>query len=175
MAPTDDTRFRIDDKGVEVSDDCELCGETHPVTRLHGIAIIACPSVPPDALFEPSALHMRRARARSQTLHHGRWILDGHTPRPARTLMEWAHFYEDFSKRIVKHDEVGNILVSTVFLGLDHNYFGKGPPLLFETMLLSKTTSTGNYQERYATWDEAEKGHARALAEALALQAGKGG
>lgn len=169
MEPTDvDARFRIDENGVEVSDDCEVCGETHPVTRLGGIAIVACPSAPPDELFEASAHGLR-------LLNHGYWILDGHTPKQAKDVVEWARFYEDFSNRNVKQDEVGNILVSTVFLGIDHNFFGKGPPLLFETMLLSKTTSTGNYQERYATWDEAEKGHARALAEALALQAGKGG
>ena len=47
-------------------------------------------------------------------------------------------------------------MVSTVFLGLDHAFDG-GTPLLFETMIFGGEHD--EYQERYATWDEAEAGH----------------
>ena len=49
------------------------------------------------------------------------------------------------------------VRVSTVFLGLDHQW-GEGPPLLFETLVFHD----GDGQEctRYATWHAAEQGHA---------------
>jgi len=56
----------------------------------------------------------------------------------------------------VAHTTIGQVLISTVFLGLDHQW-GDGPPLLFETMVFG-----GAYHhecERYSTWDEAEAGH----------------
>ena len=58
-------------------------------------------------------------------------------------------------------------MVSTVFLGLDHNWNG-GPPILFETMVFGGPHN--EYQERYATWDQAEKDHDRVVE---ALKAGK--
>jgi hypothetical protein len=50
------------------------------------------------------------------------------------------------------------VRVSTVFIGIDHG-FGRGPPLLFETMLFVNGVEQGC--EHYCTWDEAETGHAR--------------
>jgi len=61
----------------------------------------------------------------------------------------------------VAQDKVGEMLVSTVFLGLDHQ-FGAGEPVLFETMVFG-----GEYdgeQDKYSTWEEAEAGHAEILA-----------
>lgn len=75
-------------------------------------------------------------------------------------LMEWARAIE--KDRVVSKDELsGGVLVSTVFLGLDHS-FGSGPPILFETMIFGGPHD--GYQERYSSWDEAEKGHKKALA-----------
>jgi hypothetical protein len=52
--------------------------------------------------------------------------------------------------------------VSTVFLGLDHQ-FGEGPPLLFETMVFAQQDMGREALEaltqRYSTWHEAEQGH----------------
>ena len=50
--------------------------------------------------------------------------------------------------------------VSTVFLGIDHN-FGDGPPLLFETMIFGGKYD--NWQDRYATREEALAGHEAAI------------
>lgn len=86
------------------------------------------------------------------------YILDGKTPI-ATDLMTWAGWYET-ADRIVAKDDFGDMRISTVFLGLNHNY-DDGPPLLFETMIFGGPHD--DYQERYATWDEAEAGHGRAL------------
>lgn len=50
-------------------------------------------------------------------------------------------------------------VVSTVWLGLDHNYFG-GPPLIFETMVFpSEDDWTAEDSDRYSTEAEARAGH----------------
>lgn len=87
-----------------------------------------------------------------------KYILVGHEPRPAE-LMDWAKWYET-ADRHVANDTVGDVKVSTVFLGLDHNW-GGGVPLLFETMIFGGPHD--QYQERCSTWDEAEEMHAKAL------------
>jgi len=83
-----------------------------------------------------------------------KYILDGKTPVPC-DLMTWAHQFKT-SNRTVAKTEIGGVLISTVFLGLDHNWLG-GPPLLFETMVFGGKLD--QEQERYSTWDEAEEGH----------------
>ena len=87
-----------------------------------------------------------------------KYILDGHTPVPVDDLIEWAKFFE--GNRHVASDMVGNVRISTVFLGLDHSY-GSGPPLLFESMIFGG--SLDREQRRYSTWDQAERGHAELL------------
>lgn len=76
---------------------------------------------------------------------------------PAQDVMQWtksprSHFH-------VGLDHVGNVKISTVFLGLDHRFGDlSGPPIVFETMVFG-----GKYDEemeRYCTYDEAVKGHA---------------
>lgn len=66
---------------------------------------------------------------------------------------------------IVKQDSLSEtIMVSTVFLGLDHRMDGiEGPPVVFETMVFG-----GDFdqeQERYCTYEEAKKGHERWVAD----------
>jgi len=88
------------------------------------------------------------------------WILDAKgEPVPAE-LMEWARWFET-GNRILGQDKIGDVLVSTVFLGLDHS-FGDGPPLLWETMIFGGKHE--GYQERYSTKAEAQAGHSKALA-----------
>jgi hypothetical protein len=97
------------------------------------------------------------------------WKLDGHTPVPC-DLFEWSDMFQS-PERIVQRDQIGEYWVSTVFLGLDHNW-GSGPPLLFETMVFEPDVDGINGRkgiggcERYSTWDEAEAGH-RAVCERL--------
>lgn len=84
-----------------------------------------------------------------------KYILDGKTPVPCTDLIEWAKWREA-NNRTVGRDHIGDILISTVFLGLDHRY-GPGKPILFETMVFEGPLD--QEQVRYCTWDEAEKGH----------------
>ena len=72
------------------------------------------------------------------------------------TLIEWASALE--GERRVDVTEVNGLTVSTVWLGLDHN-FGHGPPLIFETMVFERDEERDGYAERYATLAAAEAGH----------------
>jgi hypothetical protein len=89
-----------------------------------------------------------------------RYILKGREPAPERSLIRWGMWMTD-ADRHVGLSEQGDVKVSTVFLGLDHQ-FGDGPPLLFETMAFVADDSVGC--ERYSTWAEAEAGHRRWVA-----------
>jgi hypothetical protein len=71
----------------------------------------------------------------------------------------WAIWYGDLDNRQVKYTQQGDVWVSTIFMGLDHNFGNRGPMILFETMAFIGSAAAG--QERYATWAEAEAGHAR--------------
>ncbi len=82
--------------------------------------------------------------------------LDGHTPVPAEHLTDAMT-----GVPVAKTDLPGDVHVSTVFLGLDHNHTGKGPPLLFETMVFGGPLH--DEQWRYCTWEEAEAGHKAAV------------
>jgi hypothetical protein len=106
----------------------------------------------------------------------GLYILNGHEPVPIEDTLEWARWFENHANRRVACTSVNGWQVSTVFLGIDNNYFSKHP-LLFETMIFSETEkveskllkrafrkSLDNYQRRYHTWDEALKGHEEAVA-----------
>ena len=80
------------------------------------------------------------------------YILDGKTPVPLFDTTKWGLQVD----KIIGKDQFGSVSVSTVFLGMDHS-FGGGSPVLFETMIFGGEHD--QYQERYCTWDEAEKGH----------------
>lgn len=80
------------------------------------------------------------------------YILDGKTPVPFFDTTKWGSQVD----KIIGKDQFGSVSVSTVFLGMDHS-FGGGEPVLFETMIFGGEHD--QYQERYCTWDEAEKGH----------------
>lgn len=55
--------------------------------------------------------------------------------------LKWAMLFEQQNgERIVgKTKTLWGELLSTVWLGLDHNFLGGGPPLIFETMLFAPT------------------------------------
>ncbi len=89
-----------------------------------------------------------------------RYILKDKEPVECHSLMEWAKWFEN-ADRIVKQEEIGDVKVSTVFLGLDHS-FGNGVPLLFETMIFGGKYD--QYQDRCYSWDEAEEMHRHAVA-----------
>lgn len=95
-------------------------------------------------------------------------ILVGHEVKPIDTStkegsIEWGAWYENKANRIVAQTIIHRRLkigVSTVFLGINHDFFGFRS-LWFETMIFG--SSLNEYQVRYETWDEAVKGHADAV------------
>jgi hypothetical protein len=89
----------------------------------------------------------------------GLYVLDGRTPRRVDSVYEWGWWMQTCDRRVAV-DWVGTVRVSTVFLGIDHSH-GSGPPLLFETMIFDGEHD--QYQDRCATWEEAELMHAEAL------------
>jgi hypothetical protein len=70
-------------------------------------------------------------------------------------LMTWARELK-LGDRKVGATEVGEVRISTVFFGLDHQ-FGDGPPLLFETMVFGGPLDQETVH--YSTWKQAEEGH----------------
>ena len=86
------------------------------------------------------------------------YILIGRTPM-AVDVMTWAMQFQDANRQI-GDDMVGNVRVSTVFLGLNHN-FRDGEPLLFETLIFGGPLDGEMW--RYSTYDQAERGHAEAV------------
>lgn len=69
------------------------------------------------------------------------WTFGGEDARVARTILP------------------NGMLVSTVWLGLNHNY-GDGPPLIFETMVFPSVDDLTDLDcERYTTEEQAVAGH----------------
>lgn len=92
---------------------------------------------------------------------------------PCDDLLEWGKFMES-GDRIVAKTQIDEVLVSTVFLGLDHN-FGPGEPLLFETMIFTEDSSGEisfkgavdgfvGRMKRDSNWGDAEETHRVACA-----------
>ena len=81
------------------------------------------------------------------------------------SLEEWQNFIVGNLPTNYKHvgdDEVNGKRISTVFLGLCHNYNPySNIPIVFETMIFDEGKDI--YQERYSTWKEAEEGHKKAV------------
>ena len=84
------------------------------------------------------------------------YYLDGHEVKPCDRETWRAHGLPH-----VEFTRIDAIEISTVFLGIDHQ-FGDGPPLLFETMVFGG--SLDQEQRYYTTWDEAVAGHAAMVA-----------
>lgn len=89
------------------------------------------------------------------------------------SFARWVAIMEkDPDSRIVAHtwlvDSTAVVLVSTVWLGMDHNFSAvwndDSPPLIFETMVFGGPWDEDGDQERYATSAAARAGHDRALA-----------
>lgn len=87
----------------------------------------------------------------------------------------------------VDADEATGWKVSTVFLGMDHNFRAVGPPILFESLVFAPGKPTQSaafieewdgFMDRYATWEQAREGHERLrreLASALLVDQNAGG
>jgi len=87
--------------------------------------------------------------------------------RPITDILKWAKLFNDRKLEDdrwwrVDKTQVGDVEVSTVWLGLDHNYYDDGPPLIFESMVFGGEYD--DYMDRYSTWEQAQAGHDRIVA-----------
>jgi len=82
------------------------------------------------------------------------YILEGKIPRKIEDMDEFINHPHQVIT--VKSTNISDILISTVFLGIDHA-FGRGEPILFETMIFGGPDDGAQW--RYKTWGEAEEGH----------------
>lgn len=96
----------------------------------------------------------------------GTYTLEGHAPVPCPDIGKWGRWMESGDRRVALTD-LGAVRISTVFLGVDHGYGPSREPILFETMAFvdgeGAEFETWGFA-RYASWEEAEAGHARAVA-----------
>jgi hypothetical protein len=85
------------------------------------------------------------------------WALrDDKTPYPVDDFnREWIDSQRRF--RVVAQTDIGAAFISTVFLGVRQGL--SDPPYLFETMVLDRDGEVLD-EQRYRSWDEAERGHA---------------
>lgn len=92
-------------------------------------------------------------------------MLEGLTPRRARTRREHMAFMRDRSRLQLRWTDLGNVgYVSTIFLGRDTGEV-PGVPLLFETMARIGADYADDVTRRYATYEDAMTGHAELVAE----------
>jgi hypothetical protein len=94
------------------------------------------------------------------------YILRDGKPVETTDQIEWSEFMAT-GDRVLRATEVftpgaETVRVSTVFLGLDHRYVGKGPPILWETMVFGGPHDGA--QRRYSGTVDASEGHDDVLA-----------
>lgn len=86
------------------------------------------------------------------------WYILNEKNEPIKSSIEeyvlWER--ENPKKKFVKQEYVGEVWVSTVFLGLDHRW-DSDVPILWETMIFNGKHD--QYQDRYSSLEEAIKGH----------------
>jgi hypothetical protein len=99
---------------------------------------------------------------RETAMRNARYILTPEgNPVAEPDLLRWAAWYET-AQRKVADTRVGEVRISTVFLGLDHQ-FDEGTPILWETMVFGGTLN--EEQDRCGgSREQAEAMHAAMVA-----------
>jgi len=93
----------------------------------------------------------------------GRWYTldENNKPVVAASVIEAAEWLDKNPERkAVKQEHIGDIFISTVFLGLDHAW-NSDILVLWETMIFGGEHD--QYQERYTSYEDALEGHQIAL------------
>lgn len=91
------------------------------------------------------------------------YVLDADNHVVEADLMTWGECM-DGNRHVAWTQITSETQVSTVFIGVDHRHWGKGPPLLFETMIFGGPLD--EYQRRYTSYDDAQTGHKAAVRKA---------
>jgi hypothetical protein len=91
----------------------------------------------------------------------GKYILDEQgNPVEETNLFKWAEWFETAERQVAKTTLAtldGEILISTVFLGLDHDFGMTGIPVLYETMIFGGPLN--NEMVRTPTKTKAKEAH----------------
>ena len=91
------------------------------------------------------------------------YILDENHDPIRVTAEEYSNFLKEGGRLPMVVEKTGyeGVIISTVFLSIDHNFLNDGPPVLFETMTFSEDHKHWDQcdQARYHTWDQAKQGH----------------
>ena len=76
-------------------------------------------------------------------------------------ISQWGKDFENIKKRVLGHKTMylGSLLVSTVWLGLDHSFGIGKKPLIFETMVFAFSFGGEVDVERYSSREDAIEGH----------------
>jgi hypothetical protein len=82
------------------------------------------------------------------------------------TTEQWMLAFADTPSRIIGRTKLSDdVEVSTVWMGLDHNFMEDGPPLIFESMVFGGPMD--DETRRYSTEEEARAGHDELVSAAL--------
>lgn len=81
------------------------------------------------------------------------------------TRAEWSPLFDDMSYRRILRTETDEFVISTVWMGLDHQFEAEGPPLIFETMVFEHGSKIDLYCRRCTTNEEAVEQHKEAVDE----------
>ena len=87
------------------------------------------------------------------------YILENKIPIPVEDLNLWGCWFGNVENKRVAFTEFDTLQVSTVFLGIDHQWGIRKTPLLFETMVFDRGNLIDKYCMPYTTWDIAVAGH----------------
>jgi hypothetical protein len=85
-----------------------------------------------------------------------KYILAGKTPIKCGDIVAWGEWLGANNNQVARTVR-GDLVVSTVFLGINYAERDDLPPELFETMIFRDGEEAGMW--RYSTWEEAEEGH----------------
>jgi hypothetical protein len=88
------------------------------------------------------------------------YILKRGIPVKAKSFKHYNYWSLNSKYKCVKQEHVGDIFISTVFLGLDHGH-NSNIPVLWETMIFGGEHD--QYMNRYSLMEDAVKGHQLAL------------
>lgn len=107
---------------------------------------------------------MFKPRCNGKEMSHFYFLNEDHTYKPC-SFQEWGQQVQRLTEQNKKHvayDVINGYRVSTIWLGIDHDWLNDGPPLLFETMIFLPNDQE-EYCDRYTTWEQAVEGHQEAI------------
>lgn len=118
------------------------------------------PTTPPDSTMTAQIATLFP----DSTQREHKYILDDkRRPVPISDVIKWGEWMEQERRQYIYQSAHSGVMVSTVFLWLDHCWMAKAPPMLWETMIFSKRHSRKNFENklqwRYETEEEAMRMH----------------